>query len=72
MAQDSLFYQGTIIENLRMGSGIKKDKVVELSKLLDVYDDVTKLPEQWNTSLNSGTSNLSGGQKNDWMCCVHC
>ena len=63
VAQDSLFYQGTIIENLRMGRGIKEDKVVELSKLLDVYDDVTKLPEQWNTSLNSGTSNLSGGQK---------
>lgn len=63
VAQDSLFYQGTIIENLRMGRGTEEDKVIELSKLLDVYDDVTKLPEQWNTSLNSGTSNLSGGQK---------
>lgn len=63
VAQDSLFYQGTIIENLKMGRGMKEDKVVELSKLLDVYEDVMKLPEQWNTSLNSGTSNLSGGQK---------
>ena len=63
VAQDSLFYQGTIIENLRMGRGTKEDKVVELSKLLDIYDDVMKLPEQWNTSLNSGASNLSGGQK---------
>jgi len=46
-----------------MGKETEEDKVIELSKLLDVYDDVTKLPEQWNTSLNSGTSNLSGGQK---------
>lgn len=63
VAQDSLFYQGTIMENLGMGKEIEKSKVVELSKLLDVYSDVMKLPEKWETQLNSGTSNLSGGQK---------
>lgn len=63
VAQDSLFYQGTIMENLRMGKEIEKSKVIELSKLLDVYSDVMKLPEKWETQLNSGTSNLSGGQK---------
>lgn len=63
VAQDSLFYQGTIMENLRMGKEVEKSKVIELSKLLDVYSDVIKLPEKWETQLNSGTSNLSGGQK---------
>lgn len=63
VAQDSLFYQGTIMENLGMGKEIEKSKVIELSKLLDVYSDVMKLPEKWETQLNSGTSNLSGGQK---------
>lgn len=63
VAQDSLFYQGTIMENLRMGKEVEKSKVIELSKLLDVYSDVMKLPEEWETQLNSGTSNLSGGQK---------
>lgn len=63
VAQDSLFYQGTIMENLRMGREVEKSKVIELSKLLDVYSDVMKLPEKWETQLNSGTSNLSGGQK---------
>ena len=63
VAQDSLFYQGTIRENLRMGKEVEKSKVIELSKLLDVYSDVMKLPEKWETQLNSGTSNLSGGQK---------
>ena len=63
VAQDSLFYQGTIMENLRMGKEVEKSKAIELSKLLDVYSDVMKLPEKWETQLNSGTSNLSGGQK---------
>lgn len=63
VAQDSLFYQGTIMENLRMGKEVEKSKVIELSKLLDVYSDVMKLPEKWETQLNSGTSNLYGGQK---------
>ena len=51
------------MENLRMGKEVEKSKVIELSKLLDVYSDVMKLPEKWETQLNSGTSNLSGGQK---------
>lgn len=63
VAQDSLFYQGTVMENLGMGKEVKKSKVIELSKLLDIYNDVMKLPEKWETPLNSGTSNLSGGQK---------
>lgn len=63
VAQDSLFYEGSIIENLVMGKEIKRAKMIELSKLLDIYDDVMRLPDQWETNLNSGTSNLSGGQK---------
>lgn len=63
VAQDSLFYQGTVMENLGMGKEVEKSKVIELSKLLDIYNDVMRLPEKWETQLNSGTSNLSGGQK---------
>jgi len=37
--------------------------MIENSKLLDLYEDIIKLPNQWDTMLNSGTSNLSGGQK---------
>lgn len=63
VAQDSLFYQGTIIENLTMGNKIDGTQMIHYSKLLDIYDDIIKLPEQWDTVLNSGTTNLSGGQK---------
>lgn len=63
VAQDSLFYHGTILENLKMGKEINHLQMVEYSKLLDVYDEIEKLPQKWETELNSGTSNLSGGQK---------
>lgn len=63
VAQDSLFYQGSIIENLEMGKEVERSKIIKLSKLLDIYDDIMRLPDQWESKLNSGTSNLSGGQK---------
>lgn len=63
VAQDSLFYHGTIMENLEMGGEVDRKQVIHYSQLLDVYDDVMQLPQQWETELNSGTTNLSGGQK---------
>lgn len=63
VAQDSLFFKGSILENLRMGRGLDDDRLIEFSKLLDLYDEIMDLPEKWETELNAGTSNLSGGQK---------
>lgn len=63
VAQDSLFFKGSILENMRMGRLLDEDKLIEFSKLLDLYDEIMNLPEKWGTELNSGTSNLSGGQK---------
>lgn len=63
VAQDSLFFNGSIIDNLKMGKVLDDGKLIEYSKLLDLYDEIMCLPEQWETELNAGTSNLSGGQK---------
>lgn len=63
VAQDSLFYSGSIIENLGMGKEIDYNNLIKYSKLLDLYDEIMNLPQQWKTELNSETSNLSGGQK---------
>jgi len=63
VTQDSLFYQGSILENLTLCQEIDESQMIEYSKLLDLYEDIIKLPNQWDTMLNSGTSNLSGGQK---------
>lgn len=63
VAQDSLFFKGSILENLKMGRALNNAKLIEYSKLLDLYDEITRLPKKWETELNAGTSNLSGGQK---------
>lgn len=63
VAQDSLFYKGSIVENIFMGGSIDQSRLIEYSKLLDLYEEITNLPGQWESELNSGNSNLSGGQK---------
>lgn len=63
VAQDSLFFRGSILENLKMGNVVDNTKLIEYSKLLDLYDEIVCLPKKWDTELNTGTSNLSGGQK---------
>ncbi|MCP1103354.1 ABC-type bacteriocin/lantibiotic exporter with double-glycine peptidase domain [Aequitasia blattaphilus] len=63
VAQESLFYEGSIIENINIGNKRNHAKQIEYSKLLDLYEEIDNLPDKWNTVLNSGTSNLSGGQK---------
>lgn len=61
--QESHFYKGSILENLEMGREVKEEKLVHYSRLLDLLNEIENLPEKWSTGLNSGTSNLSGGQK---------
>uniref|UniRef100_UPI004056A721 ABC transporter ATP-binding protein n=1 Tax=Agathobacter sp. TaxID=2021311 RepID=UPI004056A721 len=63
VAQDSLFFKGSILDNLKMGKALNNAKLIEYSKLLDLYDEIVCLPQKWETELNAGTSNLSGGQK---------
>ena len=63
VAQDSLFFRGSILENLKMGNVVDNTKLIEYSKLLDLYDEIVRLPKKWDTELNAGTSKLSGGQK---------
>ncbi len=63
VAQDSLFFKGSILDNLKMGKALNNAKLIEYSKLLDLYDEIVRLPQKWETELNAGTSNLSGGQK---------
>lgn len=63
VAQDSYFYKGSIMDNMELGKHINETRLIEYSKLLDLYSEIMGLPEQWATELQSGTSNLSGGQR---------
>ena len=58
-----MFFKGSILDNLKMGKALNNAKLIEYSKLLDLYDEIVRLPQKWDTELNAGTSNLSGGQK---------
>lgn len=61
--QDSLFYEDSIINNIKYDDKIKDDALIEMSKNLDLYDEILHMPNKWDTILNSGTTNVSGGQK---------
>lgn len=63
VTQDSLFFKGTILENLNISRLNDHDNIMNLSKKLDLYDEIYNLPLGLNTVLASGGNNLSGGQK---------
>lgn len=63
ISQDSVFFKGTIKENLFLGTKGSMKAVEELSEKFDLYEEIKELPNTWNTLLNSGTTNLSVGQK---------
>ena len=63
VSQESCFYSGTIWENLNFGNSIDENTLIKYSKMLGLYEEIMKMPDKWNTVLNEGTSNLSGGQK---------
>ena len=61
--QDSLFYEDSILNNILFGKEKDMAEVEEYGRQIDIYQDIMKMPEGWNTVLNSGTTNISGGQK---------
>lgn len=63
VTQDSLFFKGTILENLNISRLNDYDNIMNLSKKLDLYNEIYNLPLGLNTVLSSGGNNLSGGQK---------
>lgn len=63
VSQESYFYSGTIRENLNFGNSIDEIELIKYSKMLGLYEEIMKMPDKWDTVLNEGASNLSGGQK---------
>ncbi len=61
--QDSLFYMGTIAENILFDEEDVTQNCVRICKSLDIYNEIVRMQDQWDTELTSNASNLSGGQK---------
>ena len=62
--QKNLLFSGTIAENLRWGNENATDEeLVEACKLAQAHDFVSSFPEGYNTKIEQGGTNVSGGQK---------
>ena len=62
--QKNLLFSGTISENLRWGNSEATDEeLVEACRLAQAHDFVMSFPDGYNTYIEQGGTNVSGGQK---------
>ncbi|MBQ9785414.1 MAG: ABC transporter ATP-binding protein [Clostridia bacterium] len=62
--QKNLLFSGTIKENLRWGNPDATDEeLVEACKLAQAHDFVSSFPDGYDTMIEQGGTNVSGGQK---------
>ncbi len=62
--QKNVLFSGTIKENLRWGNPDATDEeLIEACKLSQAHDFVTAFPEGYDTMIEQGGTNVSGGQK---------
>jgi ATP-binding cassette subfamily B protein len=62
--QKNLLFSGTIKENLRWGNPNATDEeLVEACKLSQAHDFVMSFPDGYDTVIEQGGTNVSGGQK---------
>ncbi|WP_054741009.1 ABC transporter ATP-binding protein [Cellulosilyticum ruminicola] len=62
--QKNVLFSGTIKENLRWGNENATDEeLIHVCKLAQAHDFVTTFPEGYDTHIEQGGTNVSGGQK---------
>lgn len=62
--QKNVLFSGTILENLRWGDkNATEEECVRACKLACADEFIQKMPEKYNTYIEQGGTNVSGGQK---------
>lgn len=62
--QDVILFNGSVMENIRLGrSSASDEEVLEAAKLANCDDFVNKLPNGYQTEIGENGSNLSGGER---------
>ena len=62
--QKNVLFSGTILENLRWGDeNATEEECIRACRLACADEFIEKMPEKYNTSIEQGGSNVSGGQK---------
>ena len=62
--QKNVLFSGTVSENLRWGNANATDEeLVEVCKLAQADDFIRNMPDKYNTYIEQGGTNVSGGQR---------
>lgn len=62
--QQNMLFSGTILENLRWGDkNATTDECIEACKMACADDFIDSFPDKYNTYIEQGGTNVSGGQK---------
>ena len=62
--QKNVLFSGTIKENLRWGNeDATDDELISVCKLASAHDFIMSFPDKYDTYIEQGGSNVSGGQK---------
>lgn len=62
--QDTNLFTGTVKENIRYGKlDATEDEIIEAAKIANAHDFIMRLPDGYDTMLESDGSNLSQGQR---------
>ena len=62
--QKNVLFSGTILENLRWGNKeATLEECIEAAKLAQAHEFIESFPEGYNTHIEQGGTNVSGGQK---------
>lgn len=63
VSQESIFFSGTILENLKFGFEVSSDKIWNALEIAQLSEMVKNLPEGLETQVGEAGMMLSGGQK---------
>lgn len=62
--QKNTLFSGTISENLRWGrESASEEELIRVCKLAQAHEFINNFPDKYNTYIEEGGSNVSGGQK---------
>ena len=63
VAQDPVLLQGSIAFNISFFRGVPPEKIEAASRAAHLHEDVTAMPDLYETSVGEGGTALSGGQR---------
>ncbi|KAJ9473148.1 Multidrug resistance protein 1 [Diplonema papillatum] len=64
VSQEPVLFDMSVLENVRLGKpNATLEEVIEACELAHIADDITRLPQGYNTKVGARGSMLSGGQK---------